>query len=91
MMGKKVFLTGGGGYVGSRLAQHLEEHGYEVAVADVKFADSVSGAEGGPKRLRVQVAVNCPAASRTCSLSDLCMHCVCGPGHAMSVALPVRN
>lgn len=65
--GKKVFLTGGGGYVGSRLAQHLEEHGYEVAVADIKFVDSFSGAEGSPKRLRVQVAVNRLSASRTCS------------------------
>ena len=55
LRGKKAFLTGGGGYVGSRLAQHLEEHGYEVTVADIKFADSVSGAIGGQKRLLVQV------------------------------------
>ena len=54
--GKKAFLTGGGGYVGSRLAQYLEERGYEVAVADVKFTDA--SPEANPNRLRVEVGVH---------------------------------
>lgn len=57
---KKAFLTGGGGYVGTRLAQYLEEHGYEVAVADIKFADATPGAENGRNRLRLEVGIHVP-------------------------------
>lgn len=57
---KKAFLTGGGGYVGTRLAQYLEEHGYDVAVADIKFADATLGAENGRTRLRLEVGIYVP-------------------------------
>lgn len=66
----KAFLTGGGGYVGTRLAQYLEGRGYDVAVADIKFAGEISGAESGPNRLRLEVGVY-RSSSRTC------VHCVC--------------
>ena len=94
LKGKKAFLTGGGGYVGSQLARHLEEHGYEVVVADVKFVDSISAAECDPKGLRVQVALVCLPASRAFSIYIEAMHAQPAyvvPDMPLSVALPARS
>ena len=38
----KVLVTGGGGFIGSHLAAHLLERGYEVRVLD-NFATTPTG------------------------------------------------
>ena len=40
---KKIFITGGGGYVGAELVPELLKKGYEVTVLDQKRKLTVSG------------------------------------------------
>ena len=36
-MRKKIFITGGAGYVGSRVVPYLIENGYDITVYDIMY------------------------------------------------------
>src|SRR5258708_24549940 len=46
---KKVLVTGGAGYCGSRLVPQLLDHGYEVVVYDVLFFDDYFLPKSNPR------------------------------------------
>lgn len=48
---RSAFVTGGGGYIGSRLAKRLAENGYRVTTFDVHYFEEDNG--GVINRIRV--------------------------------------
>ena len=50
-------MTGGGGYIGSRLAKRLAENGYRVTTFDVHYFEEDNG--GVINRIRVLKKVTC--------------------------------
>ena len=56
-MARRAFVTGGGGYVGSRLCSQLAERGYTVTAFDLHYPDEDQG--DGIQRIKVDTGLTC--------------------------------
>lgn len=91
---KRVLITGGAGFIGSHLADHLLEHGYEVRVLDV-LDEQVHGPDGQrPEHLDPEVElvvgdVADPSAVRYClDGTDAVVHLAARVGVGQSMYEP---
>lgn len=61
MSGKAVFVTGGGGYLGSELCRELARKGYSVTAFDLHFLETQDPEQSGITNIHVRILHNVPA------------------------------